>query len=232
MVRVIATTFSGSKGGTGKTTLAICLSVVAGGAAPTLLVDASSEGGATAYLLGDVPPPYLCDDPSRSLRRVESNSLQLTVAVNRGPITDPHLVAEQVQSWSKSFDFVFVDLPALTDVEAVERYMALLRLADAVLVVVEPNPAATEAALFKFSEKKVIVALNQPRPYPLAVVNHYSSVIKVFCRNAGCNYVVIPYEPAISRLSPSTLRVVNFTSDEFDTAIMRLARLLMRQIQI
>ncbi|MEM4810750.1 MAG: hypothetical protein QXS92_02430 [Thermofilum sp.] len=227
---MIATTFSGSKGGTGKTTLAVCLSVVVGGVAPTLLVDASSEGGATAYLVGDVPPPYLRDDPSRSLRRVESGSLRLTIAVNRGPLADLQVVADHVQGWSRAYSVVVVDLLVLTDVDAVERYMPLLKLADAVLVVTEPSPAAMEAALYKFSGKSVVVVLNQPRPYPLAVVNQYISMMRVFCRNAGCEYVVVPYEPAMSRLSPSTLRVINYTSEEFDAAIMRLARLLLRQV--
>lgn len=227
---MIAATFSGSKGGTGKTTLAVCLSVVVGAAVPTLLVDASSEGGATAYLVGDTPPPYLRDDPSRSLRQVENDSLRLTIAVNRGPLVNPQLVAEHVQSWSMAYSLVIVDLPALTDADVVERYMVLLKLADVVLAVTEPSPAAMEAALYRFRGKRVIVALNQPRPYPTAVVNHYTSVIRVFCRNAGCDYVVVPYEPAISRLGPSTLRIINYTSDEFDAAIMRLARLLLRQV--
>jgi len=228
---VIVATFSGSKGGTGKTTLAVCVSVVAGSHMPTLLVDASAEGGATAYLLGDAPPPYLREDPERSLRRVESDDIRLTVAVNRGPLLYPAKVAEAVGAWASRFDFVVLDIPALTDVDAVERYMPLLRLADTILVVTEPNPAALEASLYTFGGKRVVVALNSPRPYPKTVVDHYARVIASFCRRAAekgalVDYVLIPYDPAVSRLGPSTFKVLNYTSEGFDSAVVKLATLL------
>lgn len=227
-------TFSGSKGGTGKTTLAVCVSVVASSSLPTLLVDASAEGGATAYLLGDAPPPYLREDPERSLRRVDAEGLRMFVAVNRGALANAEVVARHVQQWATRFELVVVDMPALTDVDAVERYMPLLRLADTVLVVTEPNPASLGASLYTFGGKRVVVALNSPRPYPKTVVDHYARVIANFCRRAAekgvlVDYVLIPYDPAVSRLGPSTFKVLNYTSEEFDSAVMRLAVLLLRK---
>lgn len=229
---MIVATFSGSKGGTGKTTLAVSVSVVTSALLSTLLVDTSAEGGATAYLLGDAPPPYLREDPERSLRRVEAEGLRIFVAVNRGALTNVEAVAKAVEAWASRFELVMLDIPALTDVDAVERYMPLLRLADTVLVVAEPNPASLEASLYTFGAKRVVVALNSPRPYPKTVVDHYARVVASFCRRASekgvlADYVLIPYDPAVSRLGPSTFKVLNYTSEEFDSAIMRLASLLL-----
>jgi len=227
-------TFSGSKGGTGKTTLAVCVSVVTSAVMSTLLVDASAEGGATAYLLGDAPPPYLREDPERSLRRVDAEGLKMFVAVNRGALTDVEAVARAVGVWATRFEFVILDIPALTDVDAVERYMPLFKLADAILVVAEPNPAALEASLYTFGGKRVVVALNSPRPYPKTVVDHYARVVASFCRRASergvsADYVLVPYDPAVSRLGPSTFKALNYTSEGFDSAVMQLVVLLLRK---
>lgn len=225
---MIVATFSGSKGGTGKTTLAVSFSLAVSLRVETLLIDASAEGGATAYLLGDCPGPYLSENPDGSLRRVEADELQLTVAVNRGPLLWPQKVAERVAAWAKRYQLVIVDQPALTDVDAVERYMPLLKLADTILIVTEPNPASIEASLYKFGSKRVIVALNQPRPYPKTVVDHYRRVVEHFCRKHGYEYVLVPYEPAVSRLSPSVLKVFRYTSEEYDSAVAKLANILLQ----
>jgi len=139
----------------------------------------------------------------------------------------PQKVAERVAAWASQYQLVVIDQPALTDVDAVERYMPLLKLADTVLIVTEPNPASIEASLYRFGGKRVIVALNQPRPYPRTVVEHYRRVIEYFCRRNGYEYVLVPYEPAVSRLSPSTLGIFKYTSDEYDSAIAKLGNLLL-----
>lgn len=226
---MLIATFSGSKGGTGKTTLAVALSVTAAASVPTLLIDASSEGGATAYLLGDSPPPYLREDPEASLRQVEHDAFKLTVAVNRGPLNEPERVAKALRSWSRRYTLVIVDIPALTDVDAVDRYLPIILEADSILVVTEPNSASIESALYTFTGKRVTVALNCPRPYPKSAVDYYSKAIAYWCKRAGADYVVVPYEPAVSRLGPGTLRVLNYTSGEFDAAIAKLAQLLLRK---
>ena len=229
MYYVLVATFSGSKGGTGKTALAVSLSIMASGSLRSLLVDASAEGGVTAYVFGDAPGPYLSEDPEGSLRSVSLGDIRLTVAVNRGPLLWPERVAAKVREWAESHALTIVDLPALTDVDAVERYMPLLELTDAVLIVAEPNPASLEASLYRFGEKRVVVALNQPRPYPKSLVDHYARVVASWCKSAGAEYVVVPYEPAVSRMGPGLLRVFDFTSSEFDAAVAKLIHLLLRK---
>ncbi|MGC9108571.1 MAG: hypothetical protein ACP5IE_10350 [Infirmifilum sp.] len=219
---MIVVTFSGSKGGVGKTTLAIALSIVL---SPSLLVDASSEGGATSYLLGDAPPPYLSQDPALSLRRVELfDGVQVFMAVNRGAI-DPNRVAEFVRGLNE-FDIVIIDLPALTDIETMRRYLPLFYIADTILSVVEPTQPSILTGLKRFGEKRVVVALNVPRPLPFVAVDMYRRIVESFARRHGYGFVVVPYEPAMSRLSPATVNVLNYTSPSFDKAIASLARLI------
>ncbi|WP_191118524.1 ParA family protein [Infirmifilum uzonense] len=219
---MIVVTFSGSKGGVGKTTLAIALSIVL---SPSLLVDASSEGGATSYLLGDAPPPYLSQDPAGSLRRVELfDGVPLFMAVNRGAI-DPGRVAEFVRGLNE-FDIIIIDLPALTDIETMRRYLPLFYIADTILSVVEPTQPSILTGLKRFGEKRVVVALNVPRPLPGVAVDTYRRIVESFARRHGYGFVLVPYEPAITRLSPATVNVLNYTSPSFDKAIASLARLI------
>jgi len=107
--------------------------------------------------------------------------------------------------------------------------MPLLRLADTILIVTEPNPASIEASLYRFGGKRVVVALNSPRPYPRTVVEHYRRVVEHFCRKHGYEYVLVPYEPAVSRLGPDALRVFDYTSSDYDSAIAKLVNFLLRQ---
>ncbi|MGC8983480.1 MAG: AAA family ATPase [Desulfurococcaceae archaeon] len=221
---MIVVTFSGSKGGVGKTTLAIALSIVLSPNVRTLLVDASSEGGATSYLLGDAPPPYLSQDPALSLRRVELfDGVQVFMAVNRGAI-DPNRVAEFVRGLNE-FDIVIIDLPALTDIETMRRYLPIFYIADTILSVVEPSQPSI-LSLKRFGEKRVVVALNVPRPLPFVAVDMYRRIVESFARRHGYGFVLVPYEPAITRLSPATVNVLNYTSPSFDKAIASLARLI------
>ncbi len=222
---MIAATFSGSKGGTGKTTLAAFLSLLSSTVVPTLLVDASADGGATSYLVGEVTGPYLSESPSESLRGVNVKNLKLTVSVNRGPISNVDEVVKFVKSLGHKIKIV--DLPALTDMDAVGRYIPLIEAADVIIVVTEPNPASVSAALYTFGDKRVIIALNQPRPYYRTVVEYYRRVIDNFSKKTGCQYVIVPYDSAVARLSPQTLeRVIDLTSEEFDASLVRLLELL------
>lgn len=222
---MIVATFSGSKGGTGKTTLASFLSLVSSTAVPTLLVDASADGGATSYLVGEVTGPYLSENPSESLRSVNTKDLKLTISVNRGPMRNVNEVIEFVKSLG--YKIKIIDLPALTDVDAVGRYMPLIEVADTILVVTEPNPASVSTSLYTFGDKRAIIALNQPRPYYQTIVEYYRKVIDNFCKKTGCQYVVVPYDSAVARLSPQTLnKVIDLTSEEFDASIVRLLELL------
>jgi cellulose biosynthesis protein BcsQ len=230
---MLVTTFSGSKGGVGKTTLAISVSIVSAlQRIPTLLVDASSEGGATAYLLGNVEPPYLsAGDLQSALRRVAiqdvapDSGVELNVAVNRGPLRDVARVAEQLRSLD-SFPVVIADVPALSDLDAMERYLPLLEAADAVLTVAEPSTASIRSAMYTFGSKRVVAALNCPRPYTQTVVDLYRRYMDIYARRCNAHYVVVPYSKAISLLSSERLNILAYVEPAFVSAVTELARLL------
>jgi len=231
---MLVTTFSGSKGGVGKTTLAISLSIVSAlQRIPTLLVDASAEGGATAYLLGNVEPPYLsAGDLQGALRRVAiqdvapGSGVELNVAVNRGPLRDVARVAEQLRSLD-SFPVVMVDIPALSDLDAMERYLPLLDAADAILTVAEPSTASIRSAtMYTFGSKRVVAALNCPRPYTQAVVDLYRRYMDIYARRCNARYVVVPYSKAVSLLSSERLNILSYVEPAFVSAVTELARLL------
>jgi Mrp family chromosome partitioning ATPase len=232
---MIVSTFSGSKGGVGKTTLAVSLSIAASvRGIPTLLVDTSAEGGATAYLLGaNVEPPYLSSgDVLGALRQVvlfedEGYSARVTVAVNRGPLRDVRGVAERLRGLAEQYRLIIIDVPALTDLEAVERYMPLFEVADAILIVVEPNLASLRSALYTFRDKRLVVALNCPRPYSPAIIDFYRRYVEAFSRRTGARYVVVSYSPALSLLSADRLNVLERADDSFVASIAELAKLLL-----
>jgi MinD superfamily P-loop ATPase len=229
-------TFSGPKGGVGKTTLAISLSIVSAlHRVPTLLVDTSFEGGATSYLLGsNVEPPYLSQlegsDVRQALRRVRlgaGEDVELAVAVNfRSPFRNIEWVAGAIRSLD-TFPVTIIDLPALTDPYVFERYLPLIYASDVVLIVAEPSEASLKSALYNFEGKKIVVALNCPRGYAPAHINDVrAKYLDPFARKYGARYVVIPYSPAMSMLSSERLNFLGYAEPPFVSAVTELARLL------
>jgi MinD-like ATPase involved in chromosome partitioning or flagellar assembly len=233
---MIISTFSGSKGGVGKTTLAISLAVVSAfQRVPTLLVDASFEGGATSYLLGSsVEPPYLSQlegsDVRQALRRVRlgtGEDVELVVAVNfRSPFRDIEWVARAIRSLD-TFPVTIIDLPALTDPYVFERYLPLIYASDAILIVAEPNEASLQSALYNFEGKKMVVALNCPRGYASVHINDVrAKYLDPFARKYRARYVIIPFSPAMCMLSSERLNFLDYAEPQFVSAVTELARLL------
>jgi MinD-like ATPase involved in chromosome partitioning or flagellar assembly len=238
---MIISTFSGSKGGVGKTTLAISIGIVSAiQRIPTLVVDSSSEGGATSYLLGaGAEPPFLSDldpgsdDITRALRRVpildEDAGVELVVAVNssrgvRG-LRDVDKLAERIRALN--YPVTIIDVPALTDRDAVLRYFPLFEISDTVLVVAEPSTASIRSAMVTFSGKRVVAALNCPRPYTQMVVELYRKYMDVFARRYNIPYVVVPYSRAISLLSSDRLNILSYVEPDFVQAVTELAKLVL-----
>lgn len=229
---MIITTFSGSKGGVGKTTVAISLSIVSAlHRVPTLLVDTSTEGGATSYLLGKTPePPYISMiqpgmDVIQAMRRLPLGDVELTIAVNyKNPLRNIGWIAQSLQSLD-TFPVTIIDLPALTDLDAMKRYLPLIDVSDTVLIVTEPSKAAVDAALYKFERKRLAIALNCPRPYSSVVIDEIRrKYIEPFCHETGARYVVIPYSTAMMLLDSTRHIVLEKVDPKFVTAITELAR--------
>jgi MinD superfamily P-loop ATPase len=240
--------FSGSKGGVGKTTIAISMSIVTAlQGVPTLLVDTSMDGSATGYLLGNnVEPPYLGDlnfidgvSIRSVLRRVpivESNGAELTVAVNgrKKSLKNIGALANALKRLNE-FPMIIVDVPALADREAVLRYYPIYETADVIVAVAEPNTVSITSAVMTFRDKHVVTALNCPRPYVPTLIDRYRKYMDGIHKVYGIPYVVIPFSSAILMLSGDTighfggnkLNIVKSAEPTYVQAITELVKLVL-----
>jgi len=245
---MIVSMFSGSKGGVGKTTIAISMSIVTAlQGVPTLLVDTSMDGSATGYLLGsNVEPPYLGDldfvdgvSLRSVLRRVpiiEGNGAELTIAVNgnQKSLKNVGAVAEALKRLGE-FPMIVVDVPALADREAVLRYYPIYEAADVIVAVAEPNTVSIRSAVMTFRGKHVVAALNCPRPYTALFIDLYRKYMDIIHRNYGIPYVVVPYSKTIGLLGGDTighfggnkLNIVKNTEPAYVQAITELVKLVL-----
>jgi len=245
---MIVAMFSGSKGGVGKTTIAISMSIVTAlQGVPTLLVDTSMDGSATGYLLGNnVEPPYLGDldfvdgvSLRSVLRRVpivEGNGVELTVAVNgsQKSLKNVRAVAEAIKRLNE-FPMIVVDVPALADREAVLRYYPIYEVADVIVAVAEPNTVSIRSAVMTFRGKHVVAALNCPRPYTPLFIDLYRKYMDIVNKNYGIPYVVVPYSKTIGLLGGDTighfggnkLNIVKNTEPAYVQAITELVKLVL-----
>lgn len=234
---------SGSKGGTGKTTLSSLLALGYSAAGyRVLLVDVGSEGGATTALLGGAPGPYLRDVLEGGAKLedavqayslpLEEGELDFYLLPNRGPLPTVALgdfLGRLRRLAEKYFDLMLIDLPAYQD----PWYEEFLQGSDAVVKVVEPNPAAVAAGIVAWppgvgdGDPLVIYVLNQPRVYPKSVVSEFLEDLR---RRFGDESVVlVPYDYAASRLCPELLgQVLSRVSDELQDALYEIAQKITR----
>jgi hypothetical protein len=243
---MIVAMYSGSKGGVGKTTVAISMSVVTAlQGVPTLLVDTSMDGSATGYLLSsNVEPPFLGDldlldgaSIRSALRRVSIvQGRELTIAVNGGqrPPRDVGALAEALKGLAE-FPMIVVDVPTLADKESVLRYYPLYEVADVVVAVAEPSTVSIRSAVMTFRGRRVVAALNCPRPYTPLFVDLYRKYMDVIYRSYGIPYVVIPYSKVIGllggdtigRFGDSKLYIIKSVEAGYVQAVTELVRLVL-----
>jgi hypothetical protein len=243
---MIVAMYSGSKGGVGKTTIAISMSIVTTlQGVPTLLVDTSMDGSATFYLLGNsAEPPFLSDldlldgaSIRSALRRVPIvEGAALTVAVNGGQRSPRNVraLAETLKGLAE-FPFIVVDVPTLAEREAVLRYYPLYEAADVIVAVAEPSTVSIRSAVMTFRGKRVVAALNCPRPYTPLFVDLYRKYMDAVYRSYGIPYVVIPYSKVIGLLGGDTighfgdskLYIIKSVEAGYVQAVTELVRLVM-----
>ncbi|RLG87931.1 MAG: hypothetical protein DRO18_02420, partial [Thermoprotei archaeon] len=176
----IATFTSGGKGGTGKTTISSLLILgMSKLGIRVLLIDASSEGGASRLLLGNPEPPYLRDVFSGNTRLGDAIGLfeiegytDFYMLPNIGflpRIELPQFFLE-LRRYRKFFDVVIVDLPAFQD----SWYNGFALNSDVVVKVAEPNHSSFAACLQSPPNNgNIIYVLNQPRLYPPRITRKY-----------------------------------------------------------
>jgi len=237
----IATVTSGNKGGTGKTTISLILTLATNYAGiPSLHVDASSEGGAGTLLLGAKPGPYLRDylngkaslDESISVYTLDINGekFDFYMVLNSGnlPRVDLERLFNDLRRLDDYLELVVIDLPAYQD----PWYEAFSRLSDAVIKVAEPSPHSLTAVFSAWpplglaSGTPTIYVLNQPRYYPVNVVETYESRLRDSVGDE--NVITVPYDYAASRLAPENIEAALLNlSDDFQEAIVKIGQKLL-----
>ena len=238
----ISTITSGNKGGTGKTTISLLLTLASNYAGiPALHIDTSSEGGAGTILLGAKPGPYLRDffeGRASILESINIYTLELGdeefdfyILLNSGCL--PKIRLESfftcLRSLERYFELVIIDLPAYQDL----WYEQFSMLSDVVVKVTEPSPASLTAVFSAWPRLNdeasidVIYVLNQPRFYSMSVVKLYEERLK---QSVGEErVVVIPYDYAASRLAPENIEVALLNlSEKFQDALITLTQKLLR----
>ena len=210
---VLATFTSGGKGGTGKTTLSTMLTLaLALYGKEVLLVDCSSEGGAARLLLGEPSPPYFRDalEGKCSLYdtiewcevELGSKAVSFYLVPNVGPLPRVDLSAffePHLKIFEEHLDAVIFDLPAYQD----PWYVGFAELSDVVVKVAEPNHTSFAGAASAYpqsnpSEKLVVFALNQPRPYSPRWIKAFEEM----ARQHAHAVLVFPYRPELQYLNP------------------------------
>jgi hypothetical protein len=73
-----------------------------------------------------------------------------------------------------------------------------------------------------FSGKRVVAALNCPRPYTQMVVELYKKYMDVFARRYNIPYVVVPYSRAISLLSSDRLNQLSYVESGLSRQLQSL----------
>ncbi|RLE63054.1 MAG: hypothetical protein DRJ38_08480 [Thermoprotei archaeon] len=223
----IATFTSGGKGGTGKTTLSSLLILgMSKSGIRTLLIDASSEGGASRLLLGNPEPPYLRDVFDGKTRLGDAiglfeitNYCEFYMLPNIGvlPRVDLREFFLELRRFGKFFDLVIVDLPAFQD----SWYHGFSLNSDIVVKVAEPNHSSFAACLQSPPENgNIVYVLNQPRIYPPSVTRKYRENLEA---KTGSEVLVFPYEPAVTILNPSNAeKVLSKISPKFQDSLLKL----------
>ncbi len=207
---VIAAFLSGSKGGTGKTTLCVLASLIGSKKGlKSLIVDLGESGNATTLLAKNVDPPFFTDyllgrsswgdaivEVRENLYLAPSppdfslNDVRALLGVDEAALTRYRTFFSQA---GKHVDVIYVDFPAFP----FKSYGHLLSPVDAAVLVINPDPLSYTAALHTYTGSAyVIPVLNKYHP---AAVYWKDLLEEVFS-----NIVLVPFDVTLSFLLTST----------------------------
>ena len=233
-MKIIAT-YSGGKGGTGKTTILGYLSLLVATLRGSLIIDMSSEGGISNLMLGTPSPPYLRDFLLKKYSLYEvigvyevevSDEIRISFNMisNMGSLDNLNsnfidiLVKDPLIM--KKMDYIFIDIPTF---QQNKHYMDILSKTK-VLIVMEPTSQSINAALSNFFKDKIYI-LNSPHPYPSKIINE---AVKILNKKGIRDVTIFPYDAAVSIASKYFPKTLAHLSKQFTSSLRKLAIQILR----
>ena len=218
---------SGSKGGTGKSTLASVLALHLSSRYNVLLVDMGEGGSSTLLALGEDPgPPYLTDYFAGKAEWGEvvcqsPYSRRLFVAPSPprigGPVV-PDMLGELLASVGRHVQVALVDLPAYPG----SLLDPVVDLGDVVLLLVNPNPLSFEAARRAYTGRGLV----------LPVLNKYHPVHRGWLERARDRWNAVfafPFDPALTFSKTRTLpEAMKYMKEETRRDLSLLAQRILK----
>ena len=224
---IIAAATSGSKGGTGKSTLSSLLALRLSKKYRVLLVDMGEGGSSTRLVLGQDPgPPYLVDyfagkTDWKNIICQSPYSHRLYVAPSppkiRGPV-DPYMLYDMLVALKKHVQIVIIDLPAYPG----SLYDPVVDMGHLVLLLMNPDPLSFEAAKQAYTGRGLV----------LPVLNKYHPVHREWLDKAKEHWNVVfafPFDPALTFSKTRTLpEAYKFSKEETKKDLALLAQRLLK----
>jgi len=228
-MKLIAT-YSGGKGGTGKTTILSYLSMLVSTIRQTLIIDCSSEGGISNLMLGNPSPPYLRDFLLNrvSLYEVISSyevdisdkiKISFNMIPNLGSLDSDRLnhltdIIVNDPLLSRSINICFIDIPTFQENK---HYMDILKKTT-VLVVMEPTTQSINAAINNNFRDKIYI-LNSPHPYPSSAIKDATKILN----KRNIEPIIFSYDPAVAIASKYFPKTLSHLSKQFTSSLRNLA---------
>ena len=203
MLKVCLT--SGCKGGTGKSTLAVLLTILYSGAGKrTILIDTGAGGNSSHIIITNPPPPYLRNiindgDAIEAIIKCELSIKDKTVDFylipNDGPLgsVNNNSVRKLLKSIEKFFDIAIFDLPAYQNGE----YNSFVDNCDIVLLIYNPSDFIIKAVSKCYTGNRIVIP----------VLNKHLGIEKYLAniRKMHNSVFTIPFDPYLSIMNPGNL---------------------------
>ncbi len=206
MLKVCLT--SGCKGGTGKSTISVLLTILyAGVGKRVILVDTGVQGNSSHMILNMPPPPYLRDvlhkgSITEAILKCEvalkDRNLSFYLIPNSGELQEisTGVIEKAFKKIGSFFDIAILDIPAYQN----EEYNLFIDACDIAVLVYNPNSIVIRSVSKAYVGKcRVIPLLNKDLG-----IEKYKNLVGEF----HVRYLVIPFDPHLPLLSPENLTTV------------------------
>jgi len=224
---IVVSFTSGSKGGTGKSTLSsLATLALAGAEVKVLLIDLGQEGNSSRLLLREPEPPFLRDVlqgkvtlldaiGSYEIKLEKLGSLNFYMIPNLGPLPKPRELEaffRELKELENCIDIVFLDLPAYQD----PWFNKFIDYSDLVVLVANPFPYVVNAVINAYTDGKEVIA----------VLNKFVKGCECYLNLLGERYkrtIAIAYDPYVALLDSANLtKILEKLSKKFQDGLVEL----------